>query len=54
LAKIADHGKTAVVACERISHGPRIIARLTFMRAWPKKDGRWQIIVAAIAPVSAK
>ena len=25
LAKIVDHGKTAVVACEKIPHGPRMI-----------------------------
>jgi hypothetical protein len=29
-----------------------MIARLTFMREWLKKDGRWQIIATAVTPVS--
>ena len=49
--RIIPYGMAAVVTCTGSYEGPQGSARLSFMRVWLKRDGRWQIIAGTTASV---
>jgi hypothetical protein len=47
--QIVDHGVAAVVTGKGTYENPQFSVTLKFMRVWPKKNNRWQIIAGSVS-----